>query len=197
MTKKNYIPFIVLILCINLIVYFPGLNGRFIWDDHDLLENNEFIKDIKNVKTVFVSEYWEHHGNNNITYPKMFYRPIALLSYIIDYSLWKENTFGYRLHNLLLHSITSLLIFGLISHFIKNVNISFISTLFYSLHPSKVQTINYASLGRTSILAAFFFFLSFFLYSKYDEHIKLKKTFLFLTSLISYALAILSNETAF
>jgi hypothetical protein len=55
------------------------------------------------------------HGTNFVALTGLFYRPVASLSYAIDYALWGLNPVGYHLTDLLAHSLVAALVARLVT----------------------------------------------------------------------------------
>jgi len=55
------------------------------------------------------------HGTNFVRLTGLFYRPVASLSYAIDYAIWGLDPFGYHLTDLLLHATAAALVVGLLA----------------------------------------------------------------------------------
>src|SRR5690349_6512861 len=82
------------ILLISCGLYLSTFPREFTnWDDPEYIVNNSLIRSLSLQKL-----------NKIITEPYFAnYAPLTLLSYALDYRLWKLNPVGYHLHNLLLH----------------------------------------------------------------------------------------------
>ncbi|MFA5411328.1 MAG: tetratricopeptide repeat protein [Candidatus Omnitrophota bacterium] len=172
-------------------IYFNSLNNDFILDDYALVVNNPLIKSAKSLGQIFkISPYDAAVMDRDISYDKM-YRPLQLLSYSIDYKIWGLNPSGFRLTNILLHLINSILIYYLFS-LIFNVNIAKIISLFFAVHPLNTSVVVYIA-GRADLLASFFMLFSIILFFRF---IQSKKKIYYLLSFVSAAFALLSRENA-
>ncbi len=89
---------IALIISLGFIVYSNSLNGKFIWDDELLITENQHIKDWGNLKIIFTEDIGA--GSELET---RFYRPLQMVTYLLDYSAWKLDARGYHLTNIFLH----------------------------------------------------------------------------------------------
>ena len=97
--KYPFLIFPVLIAAFTAAVYLNSLGGSFVFDDRFLIVNNPLIKDWSRIGRIFTTTVFEP-GGGAVT---NFYRPLQTLSYLIDFSLWKLNPFGYHLSNILWH----------------------------------------------------------------------------------------------
>lgn len=176
---------ISLIIIFGLITYSNSLNNEFVWDDNHLIKDNQFIKDPSNFGKVFLTNIGAGAGIDRI-----FYRPIQIFSYMIDYTIWKLNPFGYHLTNTFLHILVSLSLFWLINIFFNNKLLSLLTAVLYVVHPIHTEAVTYIS-GRSDSLAFLFMLLSFIFYHK---KINSKRVIYYVILLICYAAALLSRE---
>jgi hypothetical protein len=121
-----------------------------------------------------------------------FYRPIATLSYSLDYVVWKLDPFGYHLTDLILHVSVSVLVFFLI-RFLTNgrQGTAWLSALIFTTHPILVECVPAAA--RHDIIAALFLLLSLLFFFKYLSTVVHKRRYLFF-SIFCYALAFGAKE---
>ena len=176
-----------LIIVLGFIVYGNSLNGKFIWDDEALVENNIYIRNWSNIEKIFTKDIGAGAGEEF-----GFYRPLQMLTYMVDYSFWNLNVKGYHLTNVLLHILSALAIFWLINLFYDDWLCSLLTSLFFVVHPIHTEAVTYIS-GRADSLAALFILLSFIFYIKY---LHTKKVFFYILVFLSYTLALLSRENS-
>ena len=185
--KLTTICSILFIIFITLFSYSASLNGKFIWDDNNLIRYNSDVKEFSRIPSVFKVSL---AGNLGKIYKS--YRPLQILSYMLDYRLWDFNAFGYHLTNCLLHIGVGLLIYWLTRIIFNDWILSFITASFYVVLPIHTEAIAYIS-GRADPLAAIFILFSLISFIKYDKQ---PKAVLFLLTLLGYVLALLSRESA-
>ncbi len=138
---------VLLVLCL----YVNVLPGDFIWDDVAFIENNAgFLSRWKSVAESFARPF---HG----TAPA--YRPLLMVSYIIDYKLWGLNPAGYHLTNILLHAAASLLVFRLALTLFASRPAAVWAALLFAAHPLNTQAVAWIG-GRNDILMTVFSLLS-------------------------------------
>jgi len=149
----------ILILCILCsTIYFNSLTNSFVYDDEGLIVNNPVIKYPKFLPLIFKKCLYDYPGlGKDITFDKM-YRPLQLLSYAIDYRIWKLNPFGFHLTNVLLHLFNSILIYYLFL-IISNNTVSKIASTLFLVHPIHTSVVTYIA-GRADLLASSFMLLS-------------------------------------
>ena len=86
---KSPVIYCAVIFLVTFGIYWNSLQGDFIWDDRGLiLDNTSYLGDWRNVFSSFTKPFFG-------TTP--FYRPLLIVSFILDYQLWGLNAFGYHL----------------------------------------------------------------------------------------------------
>ncbi|MCX5687040.1 MAG: tetratricopeptide repeat protein, partial [Candidatus Omnitrophica bacterium] len=186
--EANLYLCLFLIIFVGLAVYSSSLNGQFIWDDDVLVKNNSYIKDWSNVDKLFaggISTYFSGGGLN-------FYRPLQMITYVADYSLWKLNIKGYHLTNILLHIGVALLLYFFINILFNDAFLSCLTSVFFISHPAHTEAVSYIS-GRSDSLSALFMILCFIFYIK---ALHANNMAFNVIAVLSYICAILSRETS-
>jgi tetratricopeptide (TPR) repeat protein len=185
--KKYVLLSIVLIIILGFAIYGNSLNGKFLYDDDILVKNNVFIKDNFHVQRIFTTDIGAGAGGAYRSY-----RPLQILSYIMDYKFWGLDVRGYHLTNIILHICATLAVFWLIYIFYKDLILSLLTSLLFVIHPVHTEAVSYIS-GRADSLAVVFLLLCFIFYIKELQHHK--KSF-YILMLVSYVLALLSRENS-
>ena len=154
---RSPLAMLVAFVVAGLIVYAPALHGDLIWDDGYLVGENPFFK-----SPIFALEVFRHwlFFDSFSTY----YRPVQNISYMLDYWVWAGNPFGYHLTNILVHSLSGLLLFFLLRRLLPALlrleeNFSQTAALLvaaaWTLHPIHNAGVAYIS-GRADSLASLF-----------------------------------------
>ena len=160
MNKKD-LALVSGVIILILISYSNTFKGVFFYDDKILMPGG-FIKSV-NFKEVFgVLCSWVMP--DGVT-KGVFYRPLLILSYFIDYKLWQNNVVGYHLTNIILHIINCVVLFLVIKTVSNSTAISFMTTALFSLHPIQVEAVTWIS-GRNELLLTLFMLLALLLYTK-------------------------------
>ncbi|MBU1869784.1 MAG: tetratricopeptide repeat protein [Candidatus Omnitrophica bacterium] len=180
------IPFLLIIL-LGIAVYYNSLGAKFVWDDFALVRDNSCIKDLSGLAQLFKKNIWAGIGEGSCVY-----RPLQMVSFALDYSLWRLNVFGYHFTNILLHILVALSLYWLISILFRDKALSLFATLLFVVHPIHSEAVTYIS-GRADPLAALFLLFAFIFYLK---HLELKNSILLIISLVSFALSLFSRENA-
>ncbi len=182
----------ILILCVLcFVIYSNSLTNGFVYDDEVLIVNNPAIKYPKLLPLIFKKCLYDYPGiGKDITFDKM-YRPLQVLSYALDYRIWKLNPLGFHLANVLLHLFNTILIYYLLL-IISNNTVSKIVSILFLVHPVHTSVVAYIS-GRADLLTAFFMLLSLI---GFLQFIKLKSKTYYIASLLSALFALYSRENA-
>jgi len=185
--KKTTCLSILLIIALGFAVYSNSLSGEFIWDDEFLIEDNVHIKNPSHISKIFTQNIGAGAGDRYA-----FYRPLQIVTYMIDYSLWNLNAKGYHLTNILLHILTALSVFWLIYTIFKDALLSFLTGCFFVVHPIHTEAITYIA-GRADALSLLFMLLCTIFYIKSSLS---KNIGIYILMLLSYTLALLSKENS-
>ena len=185
--KTMVLTSIALIIILGFAVYVNSLNGKFVYDDETLVKNNAFIKNWSVLPKVFTEDIGTGAGARY-----SFYRPIQMITYAMDYRIWKLNVIGYHITNILLHILVALCVWRLINILFRDRTISLLTALFFVAHPVHTTVVSYIS-TRAESLCLLFLLLSFIFYIK---SIHEKSAIPFLIMISSYLLSLLSKENA-
>ena len=176
--------FILLIILLVLILYLRTISFGLIFLDDDTLVYNKFAEMSLNeqITSSFTSNFLSGH----------YYRPITLFSFILDSFIGGQSYFIYHLTNLLIHLLTSVLVFLIIRKFGHSILNSFFIASLFALNPIHINAVGWIA-GRGDLLAAFFSAAALLIYLKFIKQNKLLLLFLVSTFLF---LALLSKEVS-
>ncbi len=158
------------------------LKGIFIWDDQLFIVNNPHIRNIE-VKEYFTKPYWRL--TEGVYGYRSFYRPLVLLSFSLEYKIYKLSPWGYRLTNIIFHTASSLLLFLVLISVGLKKEVSFYSAALFSSAATLREPVAWIS-SRGDILALFFLLLSLYFFLKGKDRL----------SLLIYPFALFSKEMA-
>jgi len=183
--RNNYgLPLLGIFFLVGLISYSSILKSFFLSDDFVL---------IGRVLEGDLSATWGLGQGG-------FFRPLVILSYVVDSRLWATNPFGYHLTNVALHTLNSYLVFILSARLIRrngydpaiSFRISVAAGLIFLLLPSHTEAVSWIS-GRTDLIATLFFLLALIFYDSYQQerHIPYLAG-----TLVLFTLALFAKESA-
>lgn len=176
-----------MISAIVLLIYYPSLSAPINYvDDYDQ------IKGLMNWSGWHLANLFIPHVQNGL-----YYRPMVILSFLVDKKLWLFQPDFMHLENILIHLASTLLVFWLTWQIIPKGGTSqrylpLIAALVFGLHPINTESVNWIS-GRTDLLAGFFVLLSanlLLVYKKHNSRISL------LGAALAFLLGALSKEVA-
>jgi hypothetical protein len=145
------------------VLYFQTINFSYNFDDELVTINHpKTSKGLAGIKEIFTKPYYEDDAG--FAYE---YRPITLLSFAIEKEFLGENAKTSHLINLIIYSLTCLVLFKLLNSIFKSQNPLFpilITILFvvYPLHTEVVASIK----NRDELLSLFWGLLAFHFFLK-------------------------------
>jgi hypothetical protein len=158
---------------LGLFVYWPALNGGFIFDDEVLLSRSELIRAADGLYrfwfTTEAHDYW----------------PVTNTSLWLEWRLWGLDPTGYHWTNLLLHIANAILAWRLL----RTVGVAgaFLGAALFLVHPVNVESVAWIA-QRKNTLSMFFFLLSALTYERAGD-----RRGLYVTSVGLFVLAMLSK----
>jgi protein O-mannosyl-transferase len=117
------------------------------------------------------------------------WNPLVWISFMFDYQLHGLNAGGYHLTNLILHILSTLLLFWLFNRMTGAIWPSAFVAALFALHPLHVESVAWIA-ERKDVLSAFFWMLTLCLYVYYTEKPVIKR---YLLVLFSFACALMSK----
>jgi tetratricopeptide (TPR) repeat protein len=175
------------IIVAGIVVYANALTGEFVLDDHHLVEDNVYIKSYSHMTRFFTEDIGAGAASRF-----RYYRPLQMVTYAIDYSLWKLNPIGYHVSNVLFHIATACCLFWLLALLFHDKVLSLIASVVYVVHPVHTEAVAYIS-GRADVLAALFMIMALIAYVRH--HASGRRS-AYCLMLASYVCALLSKESS-
>ncbi|MDA9263421.1 tetratricopeptide repeat protein [Saprospiraceae bacterium] len=186
---------LAIILVLGTVIYSNSFDCTFHFDDIISIVNNDAIKDISDINTI-----WKSNSR----------RFIAYLSLAINHHFGALNVWGYHFFNLMIHLTTSLLVYWLMFMTLKTPNIknlipvkdqqwiALVVALIFVSHPLATQSVTYI-IQRTASMVTLFYLFAIILYLK--GRLNQGSTSLsigyFITALIAAIFALFTKENAF
>lgn len=177
-----YLP--ALFILAALLAYSSNLNSYFLSDD--------FVQIGKVLHRDFSVAWGQEYGG--------FFRPLFILSYIIDSRIWHDRPFGFHLTNILLHALNSLLVFKLGLRLFQDSKLPARSlkaatgaaAVLFLVHPSHTEAVTWIS-GRADLLATLFCLAAL---SSYCAYVNARRLAYMVLALGLGAIALLAKESA-
>lgn len=184
-TKTKYVWIVV----IGFIIYCQALFFKFTYLDDNvlILENYHFLSHLSNIFKTFKMEVF-HILHASAAY----YRPLLIISFILDAQLGKTSPFIYHLTNLAFHLSSSCLLFLFLKKLKYPPFLAWLFALIFTLHPVLTQAVVWIP-GRNDSLLTLFVLLTFIFLINFLET---KKWLFFFNHLLFFAFALFTKETA-
>ncbi len=188
--------YLLVLVALVFMVFANTLSNGFVFDDVSMIENNAAIRDPKYVGFYFTRPFFSV-GRPTIG-PVMYdyYRPMVLLSYLADYSMWGLKSCGWHLSNIALHAAAAALVFLLLERLKLGIRASFAAAAIFAVHPALADSVAGVS-GRSDPLCAVFFLASIYCYLGARREKSVKAFALYSGACFTFASALLSKENAF
>ena len=150
-----WLPRVALIVAVTLWIYWPSLEGDFIWDDGWYLVTNPLM-----------------HGRGGLW--KFWFQPGSWVEYYpiqetvqwTQWQLWGTQTLGYHLTNVVLHIVNALLVWRLLGKF--GLKLAWVGGLMFAVHPAQVESVAWITELKNT-LSMPFFLLSMCHWIDYEE----------------------------
>jgi hypothetical protein len=155
-SKKRTVIFLFIVFCIPVLLYLQTVSFGFIYFDDDrlILNNYAFLSHFGNIGGAFQTDAF-------ITGTSYFFRPLQVVSYMVDIQLSGGNhPWMFHLTNVLLFGLVSCLIYLLFIRFSISPDIALPATLVYCLHPLFISSVAWIP-ARGDLLLSVFSLLSF------------------------------------
>ncbi len=179
--QKRIIVAYILLTVVTLAVFWQVHQYEFInLDDHYYVQDNVYVQSgitVDGLISVFSTTYVDS------------WFPMTWLSLMFDYQFYGLNAGGYHVTNLILHILSTLLLFWFLNRMTGELWKSAFVAAFFALHPLHVETVVWIN-KRKDVLSAFFWMLTLCLYVYYTEKPVVKR---YIFVFLSFACALMSK----
>jgi tetratricopeptide (TPR) repeat protein len=166
--RKKVFSFITLSIII-LSIYSNTFHASWHFDDlPNILENER----------LHLTEFsWENIEKTFFSRPRVgVYRPVACLSFALNYYFGRDNVFGYHIVNLSIHLLTAYFLFLFIYHTLNLPSlrerkvrdvyfVALLSAVFWAINPIQTQAVTYI-VQRMASMSGMFYIMSMYFYVK-------------------------------
>ena len=133
----------ILIALLVFAVYFPALRGGFLWDD-----DSNVVKSAPLRSLAGLAQIWFKPGATQQYYP------LTHTSFWIDYHLWGLSTTGYHVENILLHALSAILLWLMLSRL--GIKGAWLGAALFALHPVNVESVAWITERKNCLSGVFF-----------------------------------------
>jgi tetratricopeptide (TPR) repeat protein len=189
--KHRRVLFLLLLAALPLLVYLPTLNHELIWDSKPVIMENKLLQEAFSLRAPFRTGYWaatSQQASSRYDY----YRPLTMLSFMVEKAVWGISPFRLRLVNLLLFIAALFSLYFFLRRQAAPPGVAEAAILLYALFPLHVDNIHWV-VARCDLLMLLFGTLSLLLF---DHFFKKKRPWYGLLSLGCFTLALFSKEAA-
>lgn len=138
------------------VVHLNAFGNAFVFDDLNIIRDNPRIRDLGHLPRLFTEGYWGIWGNQGL------YRPLAVVTYALNYAAGGLATAGYTAVNIALHMLVSGLVVLAAANLGASAAVAGGAGLLFAVHPIHTEAVT-GFVGRAETLAAAFFLLAFLL----------------------------------
>lgn len=183
-TKWIYLISAVIFIIVVFFIYWPSMNGSFIWDDDAYITANPLIT----AKDGF-SRIWY-----SFDHPSQYF-PMVYTVFKVEYNLWGFKSIGFHLVNVIIHIINTFLVWYVLSKL--KIPGSWLAAIIFAIHPINVESVAWITELKNTMMM-FFYLLSFMTWFKVIDGEKngLKMWGFYLLSFFLFICSLFSKTTA-
>ncbi len=145
--SKSATIYAAAIVMIGFAAYSGSLGNGFTFDDYAVVVNNPVVGEGR-LSEVFSTGYWRAQPDAG------HYRPLTILSFVLNHAAGGLKPFGYHLTNLVLHLLNATFLFWILGHLLRDPHAAGFGALAFLLHPVNTEAVC-SVVGRSELLAAF------------------------------------------
>jgi hypothetical protein len=174
---KQTLSAIFFFLVVLLIVYAPSFSGAWIYDDESNILNNDNIHidqiNFTSLKKTFFLKPQAPTGAERVK------RPLAYLSFALNWYLGKDHVFGYHVVNFIIHLAATVFLYLFIKGSLRLPRfgsryrslahpVAFLSAMIWAVHPIQVTAVTYI-VQRMASMAGMFTIVSLYAYLRAQD----------------------------
>ena len=137
------------------LVYANALPNEFVWDDIQMIRDNEFLRDSRNLTRAFTLPYWDSAVPDANQYE---YRPLLFASFVANHAAGGLRPWAFRGVNVALHAASAVLVAVLAAELGVGTAAAALAGLVFAVHPVHVEAVVWI-VGRGELAAALFVLL--------------------------------------
>lgn len=154
--KGRWTPYLwIFLIALALYIKTAFFGFTFMDDDTLILNNYSFLSKLTNIFEAFKQGVFA--GSKS---PTPFYRPLLIVSFIVDAGIGGISPFIYHITNIFLHIMASALLFLFLAKMNYRRDLAFLFSVIFTVHPALTQAVAWIP-GRNDSLLAVFALVSF------------------------------------
>lgn len=184
--NRRYIAWLGVILLLSFASLYPILENGFInRDDPGYIAGNGLIRELSFEGTFRIFAASQYMGN---------YHPLTLLLFAVEYYFFHNVPAGYHAISLLLHLISTALVFFVFLRLSEKVFVAGIVAALFGIHPMHVESVAWASQQKDLLYTVFYLgaLLSYIRYARMGA----KAMRFYSITVLLFALSLLSKAMA-
>ncbi|MBI4037378.1 tetratricopeptide repeat protein [Candidatus Daviesbacteria bacterium] len=148
---------VLLIIILTVLPYLNILPNQYAYDDNAFILEWQETKSLENTPLLLQGEVPKGHQG--------VYRPLRGVFYALSYKLWGADPIGYHVQAILVHLLTTLVIYLIVIQMTKKNLLAFFTAVLFGTHPVHTEAISFTTASFDTI-GLLFAFLSFYFYLK-------------------------------
>lgn len=141
-TRSHQLAWAVALFAASAAAFLPALVSGFVADDFFILARLKAQGGLAGTFAYFRAGFFD------------YYRPAAFVSQAIDWHLWGANAFGFHLTNLVVHGVSTVLLWRMARRLVSKTSAT-IAALFFAWHPAAHEPVYWIA-ARFDLLATMF-----------------------------------------
>jgi len=181
---------LALVLGATLVAYLGTLQYDFVYDDHEQIVENPYLRSWHYLPTFLTESLWQQFS----PLPGSYYRPLFQAWLGLEYTLFGLRAWGWHLTSVLLHVAVTFLVYRLARRLLRDDWTALFAAAIFGLHPVHTEAVAWISAVPEPLLAVFLI-AAFFAYLNSRVTTPNRRAWLGV-SLLWFILALLTKETA-
>ena len=204
--NSNFWISFTLLLFLILLIYSNTFQSSWHFDDKPNIVNNYglHLKDLR--PKSLLQTFFTNPRNTWKTNDKM-YRPVACLTFALNWYFGKDSVTGYHIINIIIHILTAFFLYLTILNFFKSPKlkdkfngsehfIALLAAVLWAVNPIQTQAVTYIVQRMTSLTAMFYILGIYFYIKARIENLPSKRIVLIISCFLSCLFALGSKENA-
>jgi len=142
----------VAIIVLVTVIYRQLLQYGFAWKDYQYIVRNPVLRSYLFLPDLFIRSSFGEGGS-------AVYRPLTVLSYLLDYQTWADNPVGYHATNLTLHLLCTVLVYVVAYQLFSRDLPAMAAAALFAVYPIQVEAVGFL-VGRADLLVTFWSLLA-------------------------------------
>ncbi len=139
------------VLATTLVVYLGTLQYDFVYDDHEQIVENPYLRSWHYLPTFLTESLWQQFS----PLPGSYYRPLFQAWLGLEYTLFGLRAWGWHLTSVLLHVAVTFLVYRLARRLLQDDGAALFAAAIFGLHPVHTEAVAWVSALPEPLIAVF------------------------------------------